>query len=149
MSKTKSDASPQTYINHLQNGNIKSATMKILKYVKDNPKCNLSTIRTETGISHQTVTGSISNMMDLGLIKFVGKVEIKKSVQSQLEYVSDLLELYNLIEQRKNEKIYRWANYGMERFLSSLTPEAQNCLIGLKNLNTIADKDAIEEKDNF
>jgi len=149
MSKTKSDASPQTYINHLQNGNIKSATMKILKYIKDNPKCILSTIRTETGISHQTVTSSISNMMDLGLIKFVGKVENKKSVYSQLEYVSDLLEVYSLIEQRKNEKIYRWANYGMERFLSSLTPETQNCLIRLKNLNTISDKDAIEEKDNF
>ena len=134
MSTTKSDASPQTYIDNLQNGNIKSATMRVLKYIKENPKCDLSIIRTETGISHQTVTGCISNLMDVGLVKFVGKVKIKKSTYSLCEYVTDLSEVYSLINQRKNEKIYHWAKYGLDRFLPYLSDITQNNLIDLKKL---------------
>lgn len=146
MSTTKSDAKAENWIKNLQNGNIKTKGLIILKYIKDNPKCSLETIRTETGFPHQTVTGSISTFMDEGLVKFVGKVETKNGIYSLHEYVSDMAEMYALREQRNKEKMYHWAKYGLDRFYSLLTPETQNALIGIANLNTVSDKDAIEQE---
>lgn len=142
MSTTKSEAKAENWIKNLQNGNIKSKKMQILKYIKDNPKCSLETIRNKTGLPHQTVTGSISTFMDEGLIKFVGKEESKNGVYSLHEYVTDMAEMYALKEQRSKEKMYHWAKYGLDRFYSLLTPATQNALIGIANLNTVSDKDA-------
>lgn len=146
MSATESKAKLESWIKNLQNGNIKTKSLKILQFIKDNPKCSLETIRNETGFPHQSVTGIISNFMDEGIVKFVGKVENKNGIYSLHEYVTDMAEMYSLKEQRNKEKMYNWAKYGLDRFYSLLTPETQNALIGIANLNTISDKDAIEQE---
>ena len=149
MSATKSEAKAENWIKNLQNGNIKSKKMQILKYIKDNPKCSLETIRNKTGLPHQTVTGSISTFMDEGLVKFVGKVESKNNIYSLHEYVTDMAEMYDLKEQRNKEKMLHWAKYGLDRFYSLLTPATQNALIGIANLNTVSDKDANQQEKLF
>jgi transcription initiation factor IIE alpha subunit len=146
MSATKSEVKVENWIKNLQNGNIKTRTLQIIKFIKENPKCSLETIRDKTGLPHQTVTGCISNVMDEGLVKFVGKTESDKGIYSLYEYVTDMAEMYALKEQRNKEKMKHWAKYGLDRFYSLLSPETQNCLIGITNLNTISDKDAIEEE---
>jgi hypothetical protein len=146
MSTTKSEAKAENWIKNLQNGNIKSKTMQVLKFIKDNPKCNLDIIRDKTGLPHQTVTGCLSKIMDEGLVRFVGKIESNNNVYSLLEYVTDMLEVYSLKQKREEEKMITWAKRGLKRFDLLLTDETKNCLIGLSNLNTISDKDAIEQE---
>jgi len=146
MSETESKAKLESWIKNLQNGNIKTKGLKVLKFIKDNPKCSLETIRNETGFPHQSVTGSISNFMDEGIVKFVGKIENQNGIYSLFEYVSDMAEMYALKEQRKKEKMFHWAKYGLDRFYSLLSPETQNFLIDISNKNTISDKDALEQE---
>jgi predicted transcriptional regulator len=135
MSETTSIAKAENWIKNLQNGNIKSKTMQVLKFIKDNPKCNLDIIRDKTGLPHQTVTGCLSRIMDEGLVKFVGKIESNKNVYSLLEYVTDMSELYRLKNQRDKEKMVRWANNGINKFKPMLSSATINCLIDIKNKN--------------
>jgi predicted transcriptional regulator len=135
MSATKSEAKAENWIKNLQNGNIKSKTMQVIKFIKDNPKCNLEIIRDKTGLPHQTVTGCLSRVMDEGLVKFVGKIESNNNVYSLLEYVTDMSELYRLKNQRDKEKMVRWANNGINKFKPMLSSATINCLIDIKNKN--------------
>lgn len=141
MSTTKSEAKVENWIKNLQNGNLKSKGIQILAFIQDNPKCTLEVIRDRTSLSHQTITSAISNFMDEGIVKFVGKEESKNGIYSLYEYVSDLSEIYALKEQRNKEKMHHWAKYGLDRFYSLLTPATQNALIGIAKLNTISDED--------
>ena len=135
MSETTSIAKAENWIKNLQNGNIKSKTMQVIKFIKDNPKCNLEIIRDKTGLPHQTVTGCLSRVMDEGLVKFVGKIESNKNVYSLLEYVTDMSELYRLKNQRDKEKMVRWANNGINKFKPILSSATINCLIDIKKKN--------------
>jgi len=135
MSETTSIAKAENWIKNLQNGNIKSKTMQVIKFIKDNPKCNLEIIRDKTGLPHQTVTGCLSRVMDEGLVKFVGKIESTNNVYSLLEYVTDMSELYRLKNQRDKEKMVRWANNGINKFKPMLSSATINCLIDIKNKN--------------
>jgi len=135
MSETTSIAKAENWIKNLQNGNVKSKTMQVLKFIKDNPKCNLDIIRDKTGLPHQTVTGCLSRIMDEGLVKFVGKIESNKNIYSLLEYVTDMSELYRLKNQRDKEKMVRWANNGINKFKPMLSSATINCLIDIKNKN--------------
>ena len=143
MSTTESDAKIQSWIKNLQNGNLKSKKIQILAFVKENPRCTLEVIRDRTGISHQTITSAISNFMDEGIIKFVGKEESKNGIYSLCEYVTDLSEIYALKEQRNKEKMFHWAKYGLDRFYSLLTPATQNALIKISKLDTISDEETL------
>ena len=58
--------------------------------------------------SHQTLTAIISNLMDEGLVKSIGEIEVDGSHYSKLCYISNDVDRINQIDKRKEEKFQRF-----------------------------------------
>ena len=125
MSETKSTAKSETWYKQLANGNIKTNTAKVLKHISDFPYIDLYHIRVNLGMAHQTVTSRISVLMDEGVIRIVGTVQVKGTLYSQYRVVPQLdwVERSRLKDQRHNEKYIGWIRQGVKDFGDKLPPE--------------------------
>lgn len=109
-------ANYKQYIENLNSGFIKSKTLKVLNYVKINPKCTIYEMRMKMNISHQTLTSAISNLMDLGLIEINGqtKLGIPEKHYSLFVFQSNESKILYNIHQREYEKIKLWIARGFD-----------------------------------
>jgi len=109
-------ANYKQYIENLNSGFIKSKTLKVLNYVKQNPQCTIYEMRMKMNISHQTLTSAISNLMDLGLIEINGQTKLgtPKKHYSTFIFQSDESKIIYNIHQREHEKIKLWISKGLE-----------------------------------
>ena len=108
----------QTWLRQIELGNIKTNHTKVLSYIK---RCvmatNIHEMRLHLGMPHQTLTATLSVLMDYGLIKSVGEgVVIKGNTYSELKFVYDEEERKILEAERKLEKFRQWIVKGIEDY---------------------------------
>ena len=108
-------ANAKTWIAQLLSGEIKSKKIKILEYIKKNPTTNIKKPKTDIrtmchklGMVHQSLTSSISNLEDCGLIKVIGEIEDGGKYYSIYEYVKNDKEREKLMEARYKRKFQIW-----------------------------------------
>ena len=108
-------AKTKTWIAQLESGKIESKKTKILDYIKKNPTTNLKKPKTDIrtmcqklGMVHQSLTSSLSNLEDMGLIQVVGIIEDHSKYYSIFKYVKDEDEREKLMEARYKRKFQIW-----------------------------------------
>ena len=128
-------AKMKTYIHQLESGEIKSKQIKLLAYIKenptldfDNPLTDILTMKRRLGMAHQSLTASLSNIEDLGLVKVIGQFEVEsptksKSTYSIYQFVSSPLEREKLIKRRLEDKYSLWVSAGIRNFKHLLPTE--------------------------
>ena len=107
-------AKVQTWLENIQNGNIRSKTTRILNHIIERSEfgdVEIYTMRMELGISHQSLTAIISTFQDYGLVKVTDVVEIEGNYYSLFKYVEDKKERDILVHERDREKVLNWLNY--------------------------------------
>ena len=144
MSRTKSSAKAESWIKQLENGNLKSKTVQVLKFIKENPYTTLHAIRLAlSGISHQTITCVISVSLDEGAIMIMGRIKIEDNPYSQYYFIQDPKTRANLKIERKKEMFVAWAKQGLSNY-SDMLPEsikqeleAKTCGITIRDMSTL------------
>lgn len=101
----------KTWIKNLQNGNIKSKTVKVLKAIHSSTKSGNYTdiyqLRTLLDMSHQTLTAILSQIQDEGMIDMFGSVQHGNNYYSKIRYARPE-ERVKLICIREQEKFTTW-----------------------------------------
>lgn len=100
----------------MESGELKSKTIKVLKYIKENPATDIDKIRQDLNMAHQTVTAIVSNIMDEGMVKFLGVREKEGAFYSVLKYVDSQFEQAVLKEARLKEKFRLWIQKGLDDY---------------------------------
>jgi len=108
-------ANAKTWIAQLESGEIKSKKMKVLDYIRKNPTTNIKKPKTDIrtmcnklGMVHQSLTSSLSNLEDVGLVKVIGIIEDDKKYYSIYEFVKNQKERDKLMEVRYKRKFQNW-----------------------------------------
>jgi hypothetical protein len=108
-------ANAKTWIAQLESGEIKSKKMKVLNYIRKNPTTNLQKPKTDIrtmchklDMVHQSLTSSLSNLEDAGLVKVIGDIQDGNKHYSIYEYVKDEKERLKLMEVRFKRKFQIW-----------------------------------------
>jgi len=108
-------AKTKTWIAQLQSGKIESNKIKVLQYIKRNPTTNIKKPKTDIrtmcqklGMVHQSLTSSLSNLEDMGLITVIGIIEDNSKYYSIFKYVDDEVEREKLMEARYKRKFQTW-----------------------------------------
>lgn len=98
----------KTWLNQIESGMISTNTTRILHYIMKHDGCTILHMREDLLCSHQTLTAIISSLMDEGLVKSIGEIEVDSSHYSKMFYVSDSLEQIVQINKRAKEKFHRF-----------------------------------------
>lgn len=98
----------KTWLNQIESGMISSNTTRILHYIMMNDGITILHMREDLLCSHQTLTAIISNLMDEGLVKSIGEIEVDGSHYSKLCYISNDVDRIKQIDKRKEEKFHRF-----------------------------------------
>lgn len=109
----------KTWLKQIESGMIATNTTKILHFIMRHDGCNIYQMRENLNISHQTLTAIISVLMDEGLVRASGEIEIDGSHYSKLFYLFDRLKQEEQIEQRRIEKFERML-LSMNEYLDKL-----------------------------
>lgn len=129
MAKVISSAKRETYIENLKKGIIKTKTLEVLNFIKDNPKCNTDTIRVGLSMAHQTATAIISNLLDIGIIKIIGETKVKNSTYSNYLFVEDFSEHSRLEKARHLAKFQIWMEHGLANFKEDMSSQLNMYLL--------------------
>lgn len=107
-------AKVKTWLAQLESGAIKSKTVTVLDYIKKNSEnfrfVTLVDMRQELRISHQSLTGIISNMCDEGLIYGGFEIEHNGSYYTQFRFIFDEENRARIRQERLREKFTHWLN---------------------------------------
>jgi predicted HTH transcriptional regulator len=121
MTQVMSSAKTETYRKNLKMGIIKTKTMQLLNFVKENPNCNTDKIRVGLNMPHQTATAIISNLLDEGIIKIIGDTKVKNSTFSNYLFVEDYREEEKLKKARHLAKFKLWMEQGLSTYDDEMT----------------------------
>lgn len=119
-----SDASVKNWLRLMGTGELENKSVRILDYIKAHPGTDIDTMRVQLDMPHQTITALISNLMDAGLIKFIG--ERRKSndnVYSILFFVESQFERDQLKQKRLKEKFNLWIDKGLSDYTSLMSSQ--------------------------
>jgi DNA-binding IclR family transcriptional regulator len=100
--------------------------MIVLNYIKNHPYTDINEIRTVCDLPHQTVTASLSNLMDEGVVKMVGERELGNSVFSTLLFVPSHDDRVELRRLRCEEKMNKWWRQGLTKHLPYMPEHLRN-----------------------
>lgn len=115
MTQTKSEAKVQAWLRQIETGKIKTNVVRCLAYIKSNPYTTIYEMRTALGMPHQTLTATISLLMDEGALMFQGERQQNNEWYSALIYVSDQNTRQYIRNQRERDKFVLWLKQG-ERY---------------------------------
>jgi len=132
MSKTKSKAKIDAWLKCVSSGNFKTAQVRVLNYIIDHPETTIHEIISTCKIKHQTVTSSLSLLMDEGGVEIVREVKIGKEKYSVLRFVSDATKRHKLKQQRKGEKYVDWIARGLREYHDYISPQLRKELAMVK-----------------
>ena len=104
------NAKISNYLNALENGLINTTSLKILKYTKTNEVTTVHHLRKNLNHPHQTITASLSYLMDDGLIYEVGTTTVNMKQYSLLKFTDDPETIKINQNRRLNIKKLRWLN---------------------------------------
>ena len=98
----------KTWLNQIESGMISSNTTRILHYIMMHDGCTILHMREDLLCSHQTLTAIISALMDEGLVKSIGEIEVDGSHYSRMKYVCNNVDRIIQINKRREEKFNRF-----------------------------------------
>ena len=102
------NAKIKQYIKCIESGIIKNTTLRILDFIRRKHKTTIHEMRIELKIPHQSLTGTLSGLMDYGLIYEVGQTVINNKHYSWLKYTSNFDQITHNSQIRKNAKKISW-----------------------------------------
>ena len=91
----------KTWFNQIESGMITSNTTKILNYIMNHNGCTILNMRRDLLCSHQTMTAIISILMDEGLVKAIGEIEVDGSHYSKFCYLFSDVDRIKQIEKKE------------------------------------------------
>jgi predicted transcriptional regulator len=107
------------YLKQIQSGELKSKKLRVIKELQQSPQ-TIEYFRTKVGMSHQSVTATLSHLCDEGMVRMSSSSDAKFSLFS---LVGSEEEQDNLAKQRFIEKrelfIARGINQGFLQFDSN------------------------------
>lgn len=120
----------KNWITQLENGSIKSNTLKILQRVhyhtfKGKGFTNVHELREELSISHQTLTSILSIIQDEGVIKTYDEIIIKNSFFQKISFANKH-EFLDLMINRQQKKYLQWLKRGKNDFIDLMPQSIAN-----------------------
>jgi predicted transcriptional regulator len=112
-------AKTQNFIRQIETGKISDNAKKILVFIYDNPGTTIFTMRNRMNMVHQSLTASISQIMDDGRIYINGIQEHDGNKYSKLFVETDERQIAKNQNARRMERFQKWLNQ-MDEF-SDLT----------------------------
>lgn len=117
----------KTFLMQLQNGNIRGNQMECLDYIYKNTGATIHDMRIALGMAHQSVTPSISLLLDCGIIREMGQIKINDSFYSKYEFEPDAEKQDELAKYRLDEKFKQWKQRGRD-FIDLMSGELKESL---------------------
>jgi len=112
-----SNASTHNWVMLMEKGDLQNYTIKVLRYIKDNPNTDIDKMRHELNLPHQTLSSRVSELMDEGLVEIVGDRTSKESISySLIRYVEGTFRQKQVKEQRLRSKYMAWVNKGIREY---------------------------------
>ena len=136
-------AKRETYLHQLKNGNIHGTNMEILDLLSRDRRMTKDDIMERTGRKHQSITASLSNLQDLGLVYGVKLVKEKHRSLTVYAFTRDPQLQLDLSRKRHLEKFDQWLKRGQEEFAHFIPKQVQIALFG--SMVTIKDDHYINE----
>lgn len=124
------NAKIKQYIDNVNNGLLKSTSLKILHYAKNNNPITVHHLRKHLKQPHQTITSALNSLMDDGLIYKVGTTTVNMKHYSILQYTDDFKTIKSNQSRRLNIKKLRWLNRIEEM---EMPPMLEKTLIDYRN----------------
>lgn len=119
-----SDASVKNWLRLMGTGELENKAVRILDYIKAHPGTDIDTMRVQLDMPHQTITALISNLMDVGLVKFQGeRRKTNDNLYSILFFVESQFERDQLKEKRLKEKFNLWIDKGLSDYTSLMSSQ--------------------------
>jgi len=108
------------WIKQLQNGEIDKKIILILNEIHrhTNSKTgkgftNISELRTDLQMAHQSLTAILSQVQDEGMIDMYGEIDVDGTLYQKIRYAREH-EREGLILKRKKEKYIKWLRVGID-----------------------------------
>lgn len=112
-----SNASTHTWVTLMETGDLQNYTIKVLRFIKDNPNTDIERMRNELDLPHQTISSRVSELMDEGLVEISGeRSNDKGNSYSLVKFVEGTFRQNQVKEQRLRHKYMSWVNKGMREF---------------------------------
>lgn len=112
-------AKTQNFIRQMETGKISENAKRILRFVFDHPGTTIFMMRNQMNIAHQSLTASISQIMDDGRIYIDGTEEHDGNKYSKLFVETDERQIAKNQNARRMDRFTKWLNQ-MDEF-SDLT----------------------------
>ena len=123
-----SKASIETYLIGLNSDKTTTDASRVYRYVKRNPNCTKNYVIKHLGLSHQTVTARLSDLLDMGVIEIVGTQALISSTVSLFKIQENMPKIINNAYERRKTKFTNWKKKGLNTFKEMLSPEIINQL---------------------
>lgn len=132
-------AKVETWLEQIRTGAIKSNLTRVLKHIQDAGMHGTSiySMREELGMSHQSLTATISQLADEGLLFEAGQFQVKTSWYTIYIFVSNVDARKEIASKRKREKFEQWLERGLNEYDDLMLPETKKHLIYEKDLDSI------------
>jgi hypothetical protein len=78
-----------TFKRQLASGKVNTNKLIVANAIRTNYGIDTAKLRNTLKMSHQSLTGTISNLLDLGVIEIVGTTEYDELIYSKYKFVDD------------------------------------------------------------
>lgn len=117
-------AQVESFLKGVNSTTFQSQKYKIYKFIKRNPNCTIEDINFfSTGMKKETIVGRVSELCDLGVVKYNGIFKSRSGNNSKLIVVEDKQEQIRLFKERTKSKRDKAIKVLLSRFKDSLKPE--------------------------
>ena len=118
-------AKGETWLEQLRTGAIKSNIVRVLRYIQDSGIAGTSIyeMRDALGMSHQTLTATISQIADEGLVFEAGQFQRGTSWYTIYMYVTNENARKEIARKRKQEKFRQWIERGLSEYDDLMSPQ--------------------------
>jgi DNA-binding transcriptional ArsR family regulator len=130
-------AKVETWLEQIRIGAVKSNITRVLKYVQDSGIAGTSIyeMRDALGMSHQTLTATISQIADEGLVFEAGQFQINSSWYTIYMYVANENARKEIAHKRKQEKFRQWIERGLSEYDDLMSVDTMKALKSEENMD--------------
>ena len=132
-------AKVETWLEQIRTGAIKSNLVRVLKHIQDAGihGTSIYDMRETLGMSHQSLTATISQLADEGLLFEGGQFQVKTSWYTIYIYVSNEDARKEIAQKRRQEKFMQWIERGLNEYSDMMMPELEQQLNFEKHFDAI------------
>lgn len=123
-------AKVETWLEQIRTGAIKSNLARVLKHIQDAGihGTSIYDMRETLGMSHQSLTATISQLADEGLLFEAGQFQVKTSWYTIYVYVSNEDARKEIAQKRRHEKFMQWLERGLNEYNDLMNSETKKHL---------------------